>query len=83
MEIKLVGSNCSNGTKLKKILNKIIKRTDYKIDLNIVDDEKKIKKLNVKNKPGLIINDVLVSQGKTHSDKDILKYLKLINESNA
>lgn len=81
MNIKLVGSNCSNGLKQKKIIERLISKSDYKIDLDIVDDEKEIKKLNIIDRPGLIINKVLVSQGKIQTDRDILKYLKLI-ESN-
>ena len=81
MNIKLIGSNCSNGLKQKKILERLVSNSECKIDLDIVDDEKTVKKLNIINKPGLIINNVLVSQGKIQTDRDILKYLKLI-ESN-
>ena len=81
MNIKLIGSNCSNGLKQKKILERLISNSEYKIDLDIVDDDKTIKRLNIIDKPGLIINNVLVSQGKIQTDRDILKYLKLI-ESN-
>ena len=81
MIIKLIGSNCSNGLKQKKILERLVSNSEYKIDLDIVDDDKTVKRLNIINKPGLIINNVLVSQGKIQTDRDILKYLKLI-ESN-
>ena len=81
MNIKLIGSNCSNGLKQKKIIERLISNSEYKIDLDIVDDDKTIKRLNIIDKPGLIINNVLVSQGKIQTDRDILKYLKLI-ESN-
>ena len=81
MNIKLIGSNCSNGLKQKKILERLVSNSEYKIDLDIVDDDKTVKRLNIINKPGLIINNVLVSQGKIQTDRDILKYLKLI-ESN-
>lgn len=81
MNIKLIGSNCSNGLKQKKIIERLISNSEYNIDLDIVDDDKTIKRLNIINKPGLIINNVLVSQGKVQTDRDILKYLKLI-ESN-
>ncbi len=79
MNIKLVGWNCSNGIKLKKVINKLIKKTEYNIELELLDSESEAKKWNVKNKPGLIINNVLISQGKTFSDRDIIKYLRLVN----
>ena len=81
MNIKLIGSNCSNGLKQKKILERLVSNSEYKIDLDVVDDDKIIKRLNIIDKPGLIINNVLVSQGRVQTDRDILKYLKLI-ESN-
>lgn len=76
MEIKIVGSNSSNKIKLIKNLNKSI--NSMKLDFipkiyNIIDD----KKYKIKNTPALIIEDVLISEGKVLTEREISKYLKL------
>lgn len=74
MNIKIIGSNCSNGIKLKKMVNKV--SSDFNINIEVLDDNNSIKKYNVKNIPGLIINDTKVSEGKVLSDREISRYIK-------
>ncbi len=76
MNIKIIGSNCSNGIKLKKMLLKAIKEVDEKIDFELKDDQESLKKYNIKNKPGLVINGKLTAEGKVLSDREIIKYIK-------
>ena len=65
MNIKIVGFNCSNGIKLKKNISKI---SDCEIDLELLDGEEYLNKYNIKNIPGLIINEKKVSEGKVLND---------------
>lgn len=74
MKIKIIGSNCSNGMKLRNQLQKVQKQLDEKIIIELIDNEKN--KYQVTNKPGLVINDTLVSQGKVLTDREILKFIK-------
>lgn len=76
MNIKIVGSNCSNGMKLKKNISKI---NDYDIKLELLDDDKYINKYNVKNIPGLIINKKKVCEGKVLNDREILRMIKVLS----
>lgn len=77
MVIKIVGSNCSNGIKLKKMVTKFANDCDN-VDIKILDNEKDIKSYQIKNIPGLIINDQLVSQGKVLTVREITR---LANEA--
>lgn len=80
MNIKIIGSNCSNGIKLKKNVKKIINDYDGKVKLELLDDEKIIRKHNVKNVPCLIINDKKVCEGKVLTDRELLRTMKLLEQ---
>jgi len=76
INIKLIGANSHNGIKMKKILERTIDNSDIDINLIISDDDKN--KYNIKNYPGIIINDTLVSQGKVLSEREIKKSIELL-----
>ena len=76
MNIKIVGFNCSNGIKLKKNISKI---TECDINLELLDGDEYLNKYNIKNIPGLIINERLVSEGKVLNDREILRMIKVLS----
>ncbi len=77
MVIKIVGSNCSNGLKLKKMVERFA--NDYEnVEIKILDNKKDIETYQVKNIPGLLINDQLVSEGKILTVREISR---LVNEA--
>lgn len=76
MKIKIIGCNCSNGIKLKKTLFKAIKDFEDSVEVELDNDQKSIKKYNIKNIPALIINNNKCIEGKVPSERDILKYIK-------
>ena len=76
MNIKIVGFNCSNGIKLKKNISKI---TECDINLELLDGAEYLNKYNIKNIPGLIINERLVSEGKVLNDREILRMIKVLS----
>ena len=76
MNIKIIGFNCSNGIKLKKNVSKI---NEYKINLELLEGDKYLNKYNIKNVPGLIINEKLVSEGKVLNDREILRMIKVLS----
>ena len=76
MNIKIVGYNCSNGMKLKKNISKI---NDIDINLELLEGDEYINKYNIKNTPGLIINEKKVSEGKVLNDREILRMIKVLS----
>lgn len=76
MNIKIVGSNCSNGIKLKKLLLKIANNYDGDVEIELKDDQESMRKYNIKNIPGLVINGKKFSEGKVPNVREILKYIK-------
>ena len=76
MNIKIIGSNCSNGIKLKKLLLKVVNNYDGDVDIELKDDQESMRKYNIKNIPGLVINGKKFSEGKVPNDREILKYIK-------
>ena len=76
MNIKIVGYNCSNGIKLKKNISKI---NDMEIDLELLEGDEYLIKYDIKNVPGLIINDKKVSEGKVLNDREILRMIKVLS----
>lgn len=76
MHIKIIGSNCSNGMKLKKSLLKVMNNYDGDVEIEFKDDQESLKKYNIKNKPGLVINEKKFSEGKVPNDRELLKYIK-------
>lgn len=78
MKINIIGESSSNRTKLIKNLNKATKETLLKnIEINVIDDKGTLNKYKSKNKPLLIINDIIISSGKILSDKEIKNYIKV------
>lgn len=76
MNIKIVGYNCSNGMKLKKNISKI---NECSIDLELLEGDEYLNKYNIKNIPGLIINEKKVSEGKVLNDREILRMIKVLS----
>ncbi len=78
MKINIIGESSSNRTKLIKNLNKATKETLLKnIEINVIDDKGTLNKYKSKNKPLLIINDIIISSGKILSDREIKNYIKV------
>lgn len=76
-KIVIIGSNCSNGIKLGRIVNKIADNYKDEILVQFADDSETLKKYNITNVPGLMINDKLVSQGKILSEREIIRLLRV------
>lgn len=76
MNIKIIGSNCSNGIKLKKNLLKALNETVIDASVELKDDGISQKKYNINNIPALIINGKTCSQGKVLAPREITKFIK-------
>ena len=76
LKIKIIGSNCSNGIKLRKALLKAVNNYDEAVEIELKGDQESMKKYNIKNIPALIINNNKCVEGKVPSDREILKFIK-------
>lgn len=70
--IKIIGSKCSNGIKLRKMVERAVQSYEGCVEIELED-----KNNNIKNVPGLIINGNIVSEGKVLTAREITK---LMNE---
>lgn len=77
MKINIIGENSSNRMKLLKNLNKVTKNEDINIEINVIDDKETLSKYKDKNKPILMINEKIVSNGKILTDREIRNYIKI------
>ena len=71
MEIKIIGSNSSNGLKLRKMVTRASNAYSGRVVIELLDDMKEMKKYKIKNVPGLVINDKVVSEGYVPSVREI------------
>ena len=79
MDVKIIGSESSNRLKFLKNLNKAIDSLKMHVTPTIEKDERSIKNYNITNTPALIINDKVISQGKVLTEKEIVKFLKVLS----
>ncbi|GEM_PF-2021459 len=77
MKINIIGENSSNRMKLLKNLNKVTKNEDINIEINVIDDKETLSKYKDKNKPILMINEKIISNGKILTDREIKNYIKI------
>lgn len=78
MEIKILGKNSSNRTKLLKNIGKATQDEKGGINIEIIEDQEIINKYKVSNTPCLVINDKVISQGKILTDREIKNYIKVL-----
>lgn len=77
MKINIIGENSSNRMKLLKNLNKVAKNEDINVEINVIDDKETLSKYKDKNKPILMINEKIISNGKILTDREIRNYIKI------
>ena len=63
--------------KLLKNLNKVTKNEDINVEINVIDDKETLSKYKDKNKPILMINEKIISNGKILTDREIKNYIKI------
>lgn len=79
IKIKIIGSDCKNGNQLFKNTQKVINTIKNKdIELTKEDKDSSLNKYNIKNKPGLVIEEKLVCEGKVLNERELTR---LINYS--
>ena len=71
----MIGANCSNGRRLKKIIERVSLQNHVNVIINEFNNKSDLKKYSVNMIPALIVNDKIISQGKILSDKEIKRLI--------
>ncbi|MCI8446041.1 MAG: thioredoxin family protein [Bacilli bacterium] len=81
IEIKIIGSNCSNGIKLKKELKRAIEKSDSNVDILELNEDQFKKRYHIRNIPALLIDNQIVSEGKILNERELTKMIALYSAS--
>lgn len=73
MNIKLIGSDCSNGIKILKNLKKVERELKCSLKINEVSSKNNKKHIII---PALLLNDEIISQGRVISDRELKNIIK-------
>lgn len=80
MNIKIIGTHCSNGMKLLKAVSKALEQYRGTNTIELLDNQKHISRYNVSNIPALVINEKVVSEGKVLTEREICKLMNHVCE---
>ena len=76
MEIKILGSGCSNCLKLEAMVKQVAAEKDLEATFLKVTDYKDIMSYGIMHTPGLVINGKLLSAGRIPSRQEIATWLE-------
>ena len=77
--LKVLGSeNCAKCEVLKQNIERVIKENNFDINIEKINDIEKIIEYGAMSLPAIVIDDKVVSYGKTLNDKEILDLIKKI-----
>lgn len=75
MEIKILGTGCTNCKKLEANAKEAVKELNLEAKVTKVEDIKDIMKYGVMRTPALVINEKVKMYGKVSTVSDIKKYI--------
>ena len=76
MEIKILGSGCSNCLRLEAMVKQIAVEKDLEATFLKVTDYKDIMSYGIMHTPGLVINGKVLSAGRIPSRQEIATWLE-------
>ena len=76
MEIKILGSGCSNCKKLEENARQAVKDLSLDVNVSKIEDYKQIMKYGVMRLPALVINEKVKSYGKVNTVDEIKKFIQ-------
>ena len=76
MEIKILGSGCSNCAKLEKVTKEGIAQLGIEAQVEKVEDMQKIMSYGVMSTPAIVINGVVKLVGKVPNKAKIIEILE-------
>ncbi len=75
MNIKVLGSGCAKCKTLEKIVRKSLEELNMEADVEKVTEIQDIMSYGVMMTPALVIDEKVISSGKSYSSKDMKKLL--------
>jgi small redox-active disulfide protein 2 len=76
MNIKVLGSGCSNCKRLFEAAKEANEELNCEAKIEYITELEKMMEYGMMSSPGLVINEVLVSQGRVLTKKDIIKLIE-------
>lgn len=76
MNIKVLGTGCSNCKTLEKLVNNVISEMKIEAIVEKVEDFQKIMAYGIMRTPGLVINEKVVLSGKVPSTKELIEIIE-------
>lgn len=76
MDIKILGSGCSNCAKLEKLIKESIVQLGIEAQVEKVEDMQKIMSYGVMSTPALVINGVVKLTGKVPNKARLIEILE-------
>ena len=73
--IKVIGSNCPIGRRLMKQIKDVCKNNHKEVDILELNQNKDKIEYNIHMIPAIVIDDKIISQGKTLSDKELKRLI--------
>ena len=71
MEIKVLGTGCSNCKTLEKLVYNVLAELNLEANVEKIEDIQKIMSYGIMTTPGLVINNKVVLSGKIPSSKEL------------
>ena len=76
MEIKVLGTGCSNCKTLEKLVYNVLAELDLEANVEKIEDIQKIMSYGILSTPGLVINNKVVLSGKVPSSKELKEIIE-------
>jgi hypothetical protein len=73
--IKIIGSNCPIGRKLMKQIKNVCKNNHKEVTILELNRNKDKLDYNINMVPAIVVDDKIISQGKTLSDKELKRLI--------
>ncbi len=76
MEVKILGTGCSNCKTLEKLVINTLAEMNYAAEVEKVEDIQKIMAYGIMRTPGLVINGKVVLSGRMPSQKELKEIIE-------
>ncbi|HZK17387.1 MAG: thioredoxin family protein [Candidatus Omnitrophota bacterium] len=75
LNIKILGSGCTNCKRLEQIVRKVIENNSLEAEIEKVTDFQEITKWPILSTPGLVVDGKVLSSGRIPSEAEITDWL--------
>ncbi len=76
MNIKVLGTGCSNCKTLEKTVYKALEEMNFSAQVEKIEDIQKIMSFGIMRTPGLVIDDKVLLSGKVPSVKEMIELIE-------